>query len=136
MTKKNFFKYAYNMSLLSDFPRKHIGCIVTYKNKVISAGFNCSKTHPIQRKYNKIRFDCDNTPHKMHAEVNALAPIINNTDINWSKVQVYTYKEHKSGIRALARPCPACMELIKDLGIRFINYTTEDGYASEEIQYP
>ena len=29
----------------------------------------------------------------------------------------------------MARPCASCMGLIRKLGIRYINYTTEDGIA-------
>lgn len=128
---KDFFKYAKSMSHMSDMPKNHLGCVVTYRNKIISTGFNCCKTHPIQRKYNKFKFDCDSTPHKRHAEVHALAQIMHDGEINWDKVQVYIYREHKNGNTAMARPCKACMRLIRDLGIHKINYTTEDGYASE-----
>lgn len=132
--KTDFFKHARNMSLMSDFSRSHTGCVVIYKNKIIGAGFNTSKTHPIQRKYNWIRFNCESSPHCMHAEVNALCTLIHDSDINWNKVHIYVYREHKNGIRAMARPCASCMQLIKDLGIRNIHYTTEDGYAYEVLE--
>lgn len=133
--KKDFFKLARNMSLMSDFSRSHTGCVVVYKNKIIGTGFNCSKTHPLQRKYNKYRYTED-TPHTLHAEVHALCQIIGNKDINWGKVHVYLYREHKDGIRAYTRPCKSCMQLLKDTGIKNIHYTTEDGYAYEEIEWP
>lgn len=131
----DFFRHAKNMSFMSDFYRSHTGCVVVYKNKIIGTGFNTCKTHPIQRKYNGFRFECDWSPHCMHAEVHALSQLINNSDINWSKVHVYVYREHKNGVRAIARPCKSCMQLIKDLGIKYIHYTTEDGYADEVIEY-
>lgn len=133
--KKDFFKHAKNMANMSDFYRSPTGCVVVYKNKIIGAGFNTCKTHPIQRKYNWLRFDCESSPHCMHAEVNALCTLMHNKDINWDKVNVYVYREHKNGVRAMARPCKSCMQLIKDLGIKYIHYTTEDGYAFEEIDY-
>lgn len=34
----------------------------------------------------------------------------------------------------LLAPCPSCMAAIKDLGIRHIYYTTNDGYAYEEVE--
>lgn len=131
----DFFKHARNMSLMSDFHKSHTGCVVVYKNRIIEAGFNTCKTHPIQRKYNELRFSCEWSPHYMHAEVHALSQLIHNNDINWSKVHIYVYREHKNGIRAMARPCKSCMQLIKDLGIKYIHYTTEDGHADEVIEH-
>lgn len=32
----------------------------------------------------------------------------------------------------MARPCPACMSAIKELGIKNIYYTTDNGYAYEK----
>lgn len=34
----------------------------------------------------------------------------------------------------MARPCASCMQAIKDLGIREIYYTTNDGYSYEKIE--
>lgn len=122
------------MSLMSDFRRSHTGCVVVTKNKIIGAGFNSNKTHPIQRRYNCLRFSCE-SPHTLHAEIHALSQLVNNSSVDWANTSIYTYREHKNGVRAFARPCASCMQLIKDLGIRDIYYTTEDGFAHEEIEY-
>lgn len=132
--QKSFFEAAEAMSKTSEFPRVHIGCVVTNGNhRIISSGVNSTKTHPIQKKYNKERFDEDTT-HSLHAELDALLPLLKE-DIDFSKVEVYTYRELYDGTMAMSRPCPSCMKLIKDLGIRNIYYTTQDGYAHEEIEY-
>ena len=55
----HFFAKAKLASKLSDYPRYHIGCVVAYKKQILSVGFNTVKTHPIQKIYNKERFDCD-----------------------------------------------------------------------------
>ena len=34
----------------------------------------------------------------------------------------------------MARPCASCMQAIKDLGIREIYYTTNDGYSYEKLE--
>lgn len=132
--QKSFFEAAEAMSKTSEFPRVHIGCVVTNGNhRIISSGVNSTKTHPIQKKYNKERFDEDTT-HSLHAELDALLPLLKE-NIDFSKVEVYTYRELYDGTMAMSRPCPSCMKLIKDLGIRNIYYTTQDGYAHEEIEY-
>lgn len=130
--QKSFFEAAKAMSEMSDFPRAHIGCVVTDgSHRIISSNCNSTKTHPLQKKYNKERFSEDTT-HSLHAEVSALLPLIKD-NIDFSKIEVYTYRTLASGKPAIARPCPSCMKLIKELGIRKIHYTTNDGYASEYI---
>ena len=34
----------------------------------------------------------------------------------------------------MSRPCQSCQKLIKDLGIRIVHYTTDNGYATEEFE--
>lgn len=132
--QKSFFEAAEAVSRTSEFPRVHIGCVVTNGNhRIISSGCNSTKSHPLQKKYNKERFEED-TQHSLHAEVDALLPLLKE-DIDFSKVELYTYRELADGTMAMSRPCPSCMKLIKDLGIRNIYYTTQDGYAHEEIDY-
>ena len=131
-----FLRKAKVMAEISDFHNQHVGCVVVYKNKIISAGCNSNKTHPIQRKYNRVRFDVDATekysPDSLHAEIHALIPVAN-MNIDWSKVWVFTYRKLKSKKGGLARPCDSCMAFIKRLGIRHIVYSTNDGYAVEKL---
>ena len=128
----SFFEAAKAMSVMSDFPRTHIGCVVTIGcHRIISSGYNSTKTHPVQKKYNKERFTEDTT-HSLHAELSALLPLIKE-DIDFSRVEVYTYRSLANGDPAMARPCASCMALIKELGIKKIHYTTNNGFASEYI---
>ena len=127
-----FFSYAKHIAKISDFERCPIGCVVVYKGKVISTGFNCHKTHPLQRLYNKYRFPEDDKPHKVHAEIHAISPLLKQ-DIDWRKVVLYIYRRRKDGQLGLARPCDGCMAFIKKLGIRDIYYTTDDGFCYENI---
>ena len=71
-------------------------------------------------------------PAKIHSELACLQKI-KYLDIDFSKVHVYVYRETKSGDLAMARPCPSCLAAIKELGIKYIHYTTESGYATEKI---
>lgn len=54
-------------------------------------------------------------------------------DIDFSKVKLYVYRQDLKGNLAMCRPCCACMKAIKDLGIKNIYYTTNDGYIHEVI---
>lgn len=70
---------------------------------------------------------------KLHAEINCLNSI-RHLDINFSKVKLYIYRSRCDQEYGMSRPCPSCMAAIKDLGIRHIYYTTNDGFAYENIR--
>ena len=134
MNDITYFNKARDASRLSDYSKQHIGCVVVYKRHVISVGFNSNKTHPIQKLYNKERFDSDSTPHSLHAEITALLFLKDRKDIKWSDVELYTYRENKRGELRMSKPCKSCMALIKDLGINKVHFTINDGYDELEVK--
>lgn len=130
--QKSFFDAAKAVSESSEFPKVHIGCVITEGNhRIISSGCNSTKTHPLQKQLNRERFEVDSV-HSLHAEVSALLPLMKE-DIDFSKIEIYTHRNYANGKIAMARPCPSCMKLIKDLGVKKIHYTTADGYACEYV---
>ena len=129
-----YFKAAKAIAELSDFPRVKIGCCAVYKHKIISSGCNSMKTNPTQKRLNAYRFNAD-TPATIHAELSCLLPLINHREIDFRDVSLYIYREFKSGELALAKPCASCEALIRSLGIRYIYYTGNQSYVSEEIIY-
>ena len=123
-----YFKKAKEISKNSDFNKIHIGCIAVYQGNIIGVGHNSNKTHPVQKYYNKYRNNriyCGYLAPKLHAEISY---------INFSKVKLYIYRSRKDQEYGLSRPCPSCMAAIKDLGIKHIYYTTNDGFAYEEME--
>lgn len=136
MMKRTDYKYfdkARQAAIVSDYYKIHIGCVAVYQGNIISIGCNCNKTHPIQKKYNQYRKPSDFMLPKLHAEINCINSI-KHLDINFSKVKLYIYRIRKDQPFGLSRPCPSCMAAIKDLGIRDVYYTTNDGYAHERIE--
>lgn len=131
---KAYFKAAKVISELSDFPRVSVGCVVVYRHKIISSGYNSNKTNPTQKRLNIHRFNVD-TPATIHAEVAALLPLINRKDINFNDVSLYIYREYKNGNPALSKPCPSCLALIRQLGIRKLYYSGDNSYINEELIY-
>lgn len=131
-----FFDVAKAVSKTSDYHGVSIGCVVTYKRSILSVASNSEKTHTSQQMYNKFRgFDVKTASNKLHAEVHALviAKNINfHVNIDWSAVSVYVYREHKNGTPAISKPCLACFNLIKDLGIKTIYYINEHGQKVKE----
>lgn len=131
-TERAYFAAAKAVSELSDHKHK-IGATVVLKHRIVSSACNSDcKTHPLQKQYNKYRF-AEDSPHKCHAELSALVPLIRD-GVDLSSASIFTYRQHKNGNLACARPCKSCMQLIKDCGIRHIFYTTEDGFAREDLK--
>jgi len=113
-----------------------IGCVIAYKGTILAKGSNSDKTHPMQEQYNRYRFKKESEtkylPAKCHAELAALAKI-KYLDIDFSAAHIYVYREFKDGRKAMARPCPACMNALREKGIKKIHYSTDRGYAFERI---
>ena len=128
-----FFNKARQAGIVSDYYKTHIGCVAVHQGVIIGIGCNCNKTHPRQKIYNKYRHHSDVMLPKLHAEISCLNSI-RHFDINFRKVKLYIYRIRKDQPFGLSRPCPSCMAAIKDLGIRDIYYTTNDGYAYEKIE--
>lgn len=135
MIIERYFEETRKVALSSEFDKVHVGCIAVYKGKIIAKGYNSEKTHPMQMRYNRYRpvkgLDRRMIP-KVHAEVKCISQL-RNMDIDYRKVKLFVYRIRNDQPYGLARPCPACMRAIIDLGIRDIYYTTDAGYAHEKI---
>ena len=132
-TDYKYFQKAHQIATISDYKKQHVGCVAVYQGQVIGLGCNCNKTHPAQKFYNKYRNPSDSLLPKLHAEISCLNQI-KHLNINFTKVKLYIYRIRKDQPYGLSRPCPSCMAAIKDLGIRDIYYTTNDGYSYERLE--
>ena len=132
-TDYRYFKKARQVALISDYQKVHIGCVAVYQGNIISIACNTNKTHPMQKYYNRYREESDVMIPKLHAEINCLNQL-KHLNINFSKVKLYIYRIRNDRPYGMARPCPSCMAAIRDLGIRDIYYTTNDGYVHERIE--
>jgi deoxycytidylate deaminase len=113
---------AQKISQKSDHPAFKMGACVYYKNHILSAGFNSSKTHPLVKHY---------SPYKtLHAEMHAIIRAGLN---NVKGTSIVVYRSLKSGQMAMARPCPICLKIMKQYGIMSVTYTTENGWKTEFV---
>lgn len=130
---KKYLRCAKKVSLLSDNKKTRVGCVVVYKNKIISVGHNYeNKTNPLQKKYNELRGYNPNdsiSRNTLHAEIDALLSIEQNVE-NYNKIHLFIVRSKRDESNGIARPCPACMGLIKKMGIKNIYYSTENGPGS------
>lgn len=138
---KRYFKFAREASKKATYQGSHhfspaIGAVAVYKGSIVATAWNTDKTSPLQAKYNVYRFRDSNTLDKAHAEMCLIQKLRwkFGDSIDWSKVHIYIYREYKDGSLGPSRPCPSCLALIKELGIKRIAYTTEDGYAEERFK--
>lgn len=133
-TKTDFYFYekAKQVAAISDYPKIHVGCVAVYQNQIVGIGCNSNKTHPVQKYYNKYREESDELLPKLHAEMNCLNQL-RHLHINYSKVKLYIYRIGNDRNHRMSRPCLSCMAAIRDLGIKHIYYTTDDGFAHEKL---
>jgi len=138
--KERYFKFAKEASQRATYTGSHrfapmIGVCAEYKGSIVATAWNTNKTSPLQARYNVYRFNAD-TLDKAHAEVNLVHRLRwkFGDSIDWTKVHLYLYREYKDGRLAPSRPCPACMAMLKELHIKKIYYTTEDGYVEEKFK--
>lgn len=148
-----FMNVAKATSKSSNFHGNHVGCCVVFKGVVVSVAANSEKTHPLQQIYNatyrnlyrgfKENYELAS---KAHAEILALVPLLLDNvkydklscnslrpPLIASKMTIYVYRELKNGSIALSKPCSACMNVIRDLGIGYIVYTDEQGLIKEAV---
>ena len=132
-TDYKYFQRAKQVAQISDFKKTHVGCVAVYQGNIIGIGYNSNKTHPKQEYYNRYRCkDCILLIPKLHAEISCINSI-RHLDINFSKVKLYIYRTRKDQDYGMSRPCPSCIAAIKDLGIRDVYYSTNNGFAYEKI---
>lgn len=130
-TNKAYFRAAKAVSELSDYPIHKIGCVIIDKHRIISSGCNSkTKCHPLQAKLDTEKYGVE-CPGKCHAEISALLPLMRDK-VDLSNASLYVFRQHKDGTLAMARPCSSCQKVIKQLGIRKIFYSIENGYAVEK----
>lgn len=109
-----------------------IGVIAVYKGSIIGEACNTNKTSPLQARYNIYRFNGADTPDKVHAET-ALVQKIRwrfGDSLDWSKVELYLYREYKDGTLAPSAPCASCERMLRDVGIKKVHCTTENGFIT------
>ena len=90
-----------------------LGAILVYKNSIVSVGMNSYKTHPLMAARTEWPF--------LHAEQHA---IIRAGVDNCEGLDLYIARVLKNNDLAMSKPCDVCIELIKDVGIKNVYYST------------
>lgn len=111
-----------------------VGSSIYLNNRLISKSVNSNKTHPMMAKYNEDAFEFSKVSF-LHAEMAALISASKQLSPNmFPYCTIYVARKLNRPGYGLARPCKACMEAIKEFGIKKIVYTTDTGFAVEYIR--
>ena len=129
-----YLQHAARAAKLSNC-RIRVGAVAVCGKQALSVGWNATKSHPLQATFDRFRnFRAGSEPpHSIHAEIMCLSPIFDSPDVDWSRVTLYVCRLRNDRPYGMARPCPACMAAIQSLGIKHIIYTTNDGFAAENL---
>lgn len=127
---KAYFRAAKAMAELSDHKQK-VGCVIVKGHRIISSGFNSdTRCNRLQAKLDTEKYGVA-SPGKCHAEIMALLPLMRNK-VDLSNASIYIFRARKDGTLAMARPCSSCQKIIKQLGLKKVFYSIENGYAVEK----
>ena len=108
---RRFFSLARELSFKSDHTSARIGAIIVRTGNVVSVGFNRqSKTHPSANSFHGT----------LHAEVDAIVGV----DRGSIRSGVcYVYRETRSGMVGMSKPCLGCQVALQRAGIKKVFYS-------------
>lgn len=105
-----------------------LGAVIARGHRIISVGWNKSKTHPKQLPYMKNGKNV--STRTVHAELDAIIGVP--ADLLFGAT-IYVARALRVRGFGLAKPCAACRKAIEAAGIRRMVYTTNSGYESEYV---
>jgi len=92
------------------------GAIIVKGGRVVGTGYNKNRNHPKFVSPEHIKSDCS-----IHAEASAIRDAGNDV----RNAIIYVARVNKNGEDRDSKPCPRCLSLIQDSGIKRIVYTTQ-----------
>ena len=94
------------------------GAVIVKGGRVVGTGYNRNRNHPAIVSPEHIKTDCS-----IHAEESA----IRDAGYDVRNAIIYIARVNKNGEDRDSRPCPRCLNLIKNSGIKRIIHTTQSG---------
>jgi deoxycytidylate deaminase len=112
----------------STHPSVWVASCLVHRNKIVSYGINCMKSHPYQKKYGR-----NEDAIYFHAETSAIYTAdkrmgfdkFQNSILYVCRIK-YESTEKRSMISGLAKPCSGCMRCIQHYGIKSVIYTMDE----------
>lgn len=117
-------KKLQNLRSQSNHKQHKLSALILHRGRPISFGYNNqTKTHPRIKKYSDVK--------TMHAEMSALFKVRNVSILKDCTMVIY--RETRDGNMANAKPCEVCAEMLKDVGISVVVYSTPNGWTEENL---
>lgn len=111
-------KFARKAALMSNAPHHKVGAAIFSGNRLISIGWNSTKTHPSSK-----------TRHKAHhAE---FAALVGNYKYDLIGTTLFVTRVTPGGAISMAKPCDECQKVIKAAGIKKVYFTNHYGHIEK-----
>ena len=126
--KKKFFRMACSEMFKSDHKTRFGAVLVLRNGKVYKSHNKDMKSHPALKKHYPFY------AVSIHAELQTILSVNSyryDDCIKGSKM--YVYREDKHGMLKPAKPCPYCMNIIKEAGVKKVYFTTPNGWECQVI---
>jgi deoxycytidylate deaminase len=94
------------------------GAVVVKSGRVVGTGYNRNRNHPRIVSPEHIKTDCS-----FHAEEIAIREAGDNS----RGAIIYVARVNRQGSDRDSKPCPRCVSLIQEVGIKRVIYTSEEG---------
>ena len=114
---KAFLSVARYFATKSNARNTH-GAVVVKGGRVVGTGYNRNRNHPMIVSPEHIKTNCS-----VHAEESA----IRDAGYDVKNAVIYVARVNKHGEDRDSKPCPRCLTLINESGIKRIIYTTQAG---------
>lgn len=107
---------AFKQAKKSKYKQHRLGAVIVKGGRILSTG------------YNKIRPSAVLHTETLHAEASAILKLLKENRIHdLAGSDLYVTRFTAGGAVGLSKPCPACWELARSVGISKIHYTTNEG---------
>lgn len=107
---------AISAAHLATHAKWRLGSVIVRGGSILGVGYNRSRNDPTVIEDEKY-FECST-----HAEVSAIK-----STKNAKGAKLFVARLTPADNLALAKPCPRCLQAIKEAGIKKIYYTSSDG---------
>lgn len=129
---RRLFDVAVSVARTSTHYQASVGAVIVDGKDIVAVGVNGRKSHPLQAKYNQIRFNDNTADHLLHGELDACIKSGAHKKSLGRYAAIYVARVTSQGL-GMARPCSGCIKALKDFGIHEVYYTTGDGFAYERL---
>lgn len=109
-------RVAVSMARKSEYSPYKLGACIVRGKRIISAGFNQIKTHPLTRRMKNIK----GLHAEMHACIGVDADALHGATI-------YVARIRRDGSYGLAKPCLTCREFLANVGVKRAYFTQYNG---------